>query len=212
VSKPSIVAEWAQSGLAETLLPQSGLWAQLRLPSLERLARRGLMPERLVQEVIGADGNAGKAMEAVAAKTPDEQRAIIEEGFQFNDSMVATMIVALKRQKDDPWEKVNLTPAQVPDVIPDRDLEALRRIANRDITPGMATIVARRIRGELTEDEATALVEEEAKHAAERVVGGWSSFRGLGSGEEPRPDGKGLEGPTKLADRRRRSGHRVSAG
>jgi hypothetical protein len=182
------------------------------MPSLERLARRGQMPERLVSTILGVEADEAKVMEAVAAKPKAEQEAIVQEGFAFSDSMVAAMIVALKRNEGDPWEKVQLAPSNVSDIIPERDLEALRKIANREITPGMATIVSKRMRGQMTEAEAVAAVEEEAKHSAERVVGGWGSFRYLGEGKVGRPDGEGVERPTVLADRRPRSGRRVRAG
>ena len=170
------------------------------------------MPERLVSTILGVEADEAKVMEAVAAKPKEEQEAIVQEGFAFSDSMVAAMIVALKRNEDDPWEKVELAPSKVSDIIPERDLEALRKIANREITPGMATIVSKRMRGQMSEAEAVAAVEEEAKRSAERVVGGWGSFRYLGEGKVGRPDGEGVERPTVLADRRPRSGRRVRAG
>lgn len=213
MSKPSsILTEWAESGLDQALLPQSGLWVQLRMPSLERLARRGQMPEALVSTILGVEGDEAKVMQAVAAKPKEEQEAIVQEGFKFSDSMVAAMIVGLKRTESDSWEKVDLAPSKVADIIPERDLECLRKIANREITPAMATIVSKRMRGEMSEEEAIAAVEEEAKHSAERVVGGWGSFRYLGEGKVGGADSEGVGGPTVLADRRPRSGRRVRTG
>ncbi len=185
-------------GLEEVHLPKPpGFQAKVRLPSLSELMRKGAMPTDLRR--------------ALTSIKPSKDDEITDEqmdvGVDMTAIRAARMVRAVRIGDADAWEAVNLG---IDDFLqlPQDTQDALLEIATAQKTPAMVSALVRRMNGEISDEEAASIVEEETP----KLVKGWESFRHDG----PRPVGAGdVEGvpPTPISPARdKRSNSRVRAG
>lgn len=194
----SSALELAKSfGLEEVHLPQPpGFQAKVRLPSLSELMRKGAMPTDLRRALTSIKPSADNEI-------TDEQ---MDVGVDMTAIRAARMVRAV-RVGDGDWESVNLS---IDDflLLPQDTQDALLEIATAQKTPAMVSALVRRMRGEISDEEAASIVEEETP----KLVKGWESFRHDGSRPVGSGDGEGVS-PTPISPaRHKRAGSRVRAG
>lgn len=204
---PTSLDEQLFDGPDDVLLPASGVWFRLRLPTPEQLIRRGLFPKRLLTAAIAAGPNASRARVAEqAARMSDEDgQALIEENEQFRAELVRLMVRARRATREDPWQPFALTLEQIHQ-LKSADYEALAGIAERTTTPARVTAYALMQRGEISPEQAIAM-----RDADSEVVDIWESFRDWSGGGFAGPERTNLGEPTQLPRRDRRSRRRASA-
>ena len=196
------------AGHDDLLLPGAGIWLRIRMPTAEQLLRRGLIPQRLLAAALAAGPQASQAKIAMVAESasPEEGKAMIEEGTSFVDEVIRIMIRARRADTDSAWEPWIPTLEQVAQ-LQTMDHEALAAIVERRTTPAMVTAYARWQHGLISEEEAKAARDA----AAEEVVDGWESFRDWTGVSLVGPHRKDVGRQAKLVDRSRRSRRRASA-
>lgn len=197
-------------GIEEVELPDPpGFAAKIRLVDVEELVRSRTGPADLRKRVMAAG-------ERVAGSAPAEDSGEVKPDAEVLDLtadllewQVARMVRAVRAAPDADWEPVSLTPAILAE-LPWRTQAALRDIAQRRKTADMVTAMVRRMRGELTEDEALAIVQAERS----KLTGAWEPFRDESGGSRPGPGGPAVEPePVELpAEPRPRGGDRPRRG
>lgn len=188
-------------GLHEVALPEPpGLDAKIRLPSPQELMRKGALPADLRRALLKMRGD-----EPDADDLDDET---IDSAMDASLVRAARMVKALRLDGGE-WEPVSLS---LDDFIelPTNTKAALIDIATGRKTPRMVDALTRRkFRGELSDDEAAEIVDEEAPKLALH----WESFRDRATGSATGADGADVEGqPVAHLPRDHQSGHGVSAG
>jgi hypothetical protein len=195
------------AGHDDLMLPDSGVWLRIRIPTAEQLLRRGLVPQRLLAAALSAGPKATALQIAKVAESasPEEGKAMVDEGAHFVDEVIHLMIRA--RSEDGlAWEPWSPTLEQVAQLqVPDH--EALAAIVERRTTPAMVTAYARWQHGLISEEEAKAARDA----AAEGVVDAWESFRDWTGIHLVGPHGQDVGRQAELARRGRGSRRRASA-
>lgn len=188
-------------GIEEVELPEPpGYAAKIRPLGIDELLRSRTAPAELrlrVVEMAARDGGPKQAADADVA----------ELGVEAIEWQAALMVKALRTAPDQPWESVTLTP-EVFAELPVRTQAALRDIAEGKKTPAMVTALVRRMRGEITEDEAVAIFRAERG----KLVTDWESFRHDRGGAGDRPDGADVGSQPKQLHARPRARRRARAG
>lgn len=180
-------------GFDEVELPDPpGFGARVRRVEVEELVRTQRLPRDLRDRVLREGGKIASSAPYPEEVTPEEVTPkMVELSTDLIEWQVASLVRALRPTPDADWEPVTLTPDVFAE-LPWRTQAALRDIAMGRKTPAMVTAMVRRMRGEISEDEALAVVSAERGKLTE----GWSTFRderrrartGAGSGEvAPQP-------------------------
>ena len=197
-------------GLHEVELPEPpGFGARIRLVEVDEVLRSRTSPPELRKKVLAmaeAEAGAKKApAEAPSGEALPEGAA--EMAIDLMEWQVATMVRALRPAPDAPWESVSLTPETFAE-LPSRTQAALRDINDRKKTPAMATALVRRMRGEISEEEALAVFAEERP----KLISSWESFRDDGRSAGPGTDGAPVEPQPEQLHAKRRPRSRARAG
>lgn len=195
----SSALELAKSfGLEEVRLPDPpGFEARIRLPSMSELMRKGEMPIELRRSLLSMKG------QEQTSEPSDEQ---VDTGVDFTAVKAARMVRAV-RIGDAEWEPVHLG---VDDflALPEKTQDALLEIVTGQRTPAMVTAIIRRKAGEISDEEAAAIVEAETP----KLVKEWATFRDDGGSPESGGDSQGVE-PTPIKPARsKRSGAGLRTG
>jgi hypothetical protein len=196
------------AGHDDVMLPDSGVWLRIRMPTPEQLLRRGLIPQRLLAAALAAGPGASQLKIAKVAEqvSPEEGKAMLDEGQSFTDQVIRLMVRARRADLKSEWESWTPTLEQVAQ-LQTADHEALAALVERRTTPAMVTAYAKMKHGLLSAEEATA----ERDRAAGEVVDAWESFRDWTGVSLVGPVRKDVGRPAQLADRNRRSRRRASA-
>ncbi len=191
----SSALELAKSfGLEQVRLPDPpGFEARIRLPSMSELMRKGEMPIELRRSLMSMKG------QEQTSELSDEQ---VDTGVDFTAVKAARMVRAVRIGNAE-WEPVRLG---VDDflALPEKTQDALLEIATGQRTPAMVTAVIRRKAGEISDEEAAAIVEAETP----KLVKEWATFRDDGGSPDSGDDSQGME-PTPIKPAR---GKRPGAG
>ena len=195
-----VLDEWVESGTTEIALP-SGRWVKWKEPHAARMLQRDLMPQSLRQRVLASGSD---------ASGPDADLTDrIQERFEQELALVSLCIRAVRKSKDDPWELGSPTPEQLENGVPLRDLNALIDIVRGRTTPRSVTAIVRyKVLGEISEDDAARIVEEEAAGTVE----GWESFRRVRRGVDPGTPSQDVGQPAVDAGGDKRPRRRARAG
>lgn len=193
-------------GFDEVELPDPpGFGARIRLVEIEELVRSRSAPADLRRKVMAAGEKVAAGGEA--PKDPDSE--VLDLTADLLEWQVAGLVRALRSAPDAAWEPVSLTPAILAE-LPWRTQAALRDIAHRRKTPAMVTAMVRRMRGEISEEEAVAVLQAERP----KLSASWESFRDERGGPGPGAGGEDVEPePVELpAEPRPRGGSRPRRG
>ena len=181
MTNEGVLAITSAFALHEVELPEPpGLQAKLRVLPIDEAMRKGMVRGDLRAAALKAAGE-----NVDAGDVGDEQLRV---GLQAGDIQLCEMVRALRIGPDAEWEPVRMTPETFEDQLPSKTIAALRDIAENRKTPAMVTALVRRMRGEISEDEAVRIVEDETP----KLASTWSSFRREPRGTGPRDDGQGV--------------------
>ena len=171
----SLLEQWAAAGGDRCMLP-SGISVQVELPNLLQLILRGGLPQHL--RAIATEF-AGEGIE-VSAMSEQEQANLRE----FRRIMAAGCVRAVRLPDSEDWQPYRLEPADL-ERLPDSDVEQLEYLALHLRTPRQVDALSRLVNGQLEDEEAKRIVEEEAAESIE----GWVPFRELARGPNAIRDG-----------------------
>jgi hypothetical protein len=173
-------------GLSEVELPQPDGWAaRIRLPTPQELMRQGEMDPSMRRALL-------KMREAPDTDEPTDEQ--VDLGVDFTFVRAARMIRAIRQGRDGEWEPMRFTIAEFLDM-PTEAQDALVSIATGERTPAMVSALVRRHRGEITSEEAAALIDADSATRAEA----WDTFRREPAGDRPGADsGRVAEGAERL--------------
>lgn len=198
---------WARAARRPVLLRGTLTWAQVRIPNPELLLRRGVLDASL-RSLVLKFRSAGLDLDEL---DDDALRAFL----RMTDAMVAYSVRAIgphgrdhaaDTHQDADGETVDGPPPETfvdvalkPEDLEEYefdelDLEDLKAMALRKVTPHLVTAMARRDAGLLTEQQFKAVEDEEAPE----TTTGWAGFRDeLGGGERGAP-GAEVRQPAEL--------------
>lgn len=185
-----------KAGLREVNLP-SGLTVRGVLPTVEALYLRDLVPAELVG-VVTKFAMPGFNMDDL----PDEERPL---WFRFIRLQVAAFIREM-RDPDGAWQPVTIS---IDDTLTmdQRDVDELEYIVLRIKTPRQVSAFWQGERGEITKEEANAIVQAEMAE----TIGGWAAFRHVIEGLVARPDSADVQPAAEQAARPNRAARRSRA-
>lgn len=184
----------------------SGTWALLRAVNVEDIVLHDLMPKQLRKAVLAGAGNQEQTARNVERMVDDDAAEALTTLTELRDRLAIGRLRAVRESRNAEWEPV---PAGMTvDQLPPDDVDALRKIQDGTMTPAMVTAIVQRKLGEISEDEAIAIVDADAA----RTVEAWDSFRHQRRGAPDGARGGGLAPTPIRADRRQRSGRRARSG
>lgn len=205
---PEVLAQWAAAGLHRVLLP-SGIWAKVRLPDTEIFIRAGRLPEAVRAIALRF------ATSGISPSDIKEEDAGPFISFQY--ALAAATIRAMAPRGSDPdddasYVTVRLTGAELQESeIPQEDLHALVRIANRNVTPAAVSYSSLVDGGLGQATQAAQAAMREAVEKAGATLPDYADFRGKRSGTLDGADGGEVRAAAVGNDRSRRSSGGVRA-
>lgn len=221
MTAPARLQKWLSGGLRTVMLPTGTIFA-FRIPDVEDLVQRGLVPEDL---------RAAALKFAAQTETGTLDTDELAKMLKFFRGMVAQMLRYIWEgpeepieawiqfdPNDDHWKPVSLTQADFEEVmIEGDDYAALQAIVQRKLTAKGVTAISLRDRGLIRLEEFDKLIAGETTQR----IGSWESFRFESGRAEPGADGGhvapeavddgGDQRPANRADRRRSARHQARA-
>jgi hypothetical protein len=185
--------QFANAGLREVALP-SGALVRGVLPTVEALYLRDLVPAELIGVVTKF------AMPGFSSDDlPEEERPL---WFRFTRLQVAAFLREI-RDADGNWQPLNVS---IDDTftMDQRDVDELEYIVLRYKTPRQVSAFWQAQRGEITKEEANAIIEAEMAD----TIGGWATFRLILEGLVASQDGTDVRSEAKSDARPNRATRR----
>lgn len=201
---PEVLALWQKAGQHTVMLP-TGLWAKVRIPNAELLIRTGRVPDQL-RAIAIRFATQGISAAGVA---PTEAQDFLN----FVYVLVADSLLALAPAGSDPddeaaFTRVRVTFSELREMeIPQEDLAAIVRIANRSETPESVTVTSMIGRG--MHDSAKAMRMTKAEAAKPATIADYAGFRGKRSSDPRGADGAEVRAAAVGDDGDRGSADRV---
>lgn len=183
------------AGLATVILP-SGVAVRGRLPTTEDLYVRDLVPEDLLS-IVGRF-----AMGATLKDIPEPDRPL---WYRYLRLLVAAFIRAVRDEQGE-WVPVSIR-LEDTFTMDERDVDELEYIVLRLKTPDQVSALWRAEHGELTKEEALAIISAEAP----KTMSGWATFRHLVAGLDPGQDGADVQPAAEPDARPNRAARRTRA-
>lgn len=201
---PEVLALWQKAGQHTVMLP-SGLWAKVRIPNAELLIRTGRVPEQL-RAIAIRFATSGISVANVAP-------AEAQDFLNFVYVLVGESLLALAPKGSDPddeaaFTRVRLSGSELREMeIPQEDLAAIVRIANRSESPAGVTTTSMIENG--MGDAARAMRMTKAEAAKPATIAEYAGFRGKRSGDPRGADGAEVRAAAVGDDGDRGSADRV---
>lgn len=215
------LAKWLGGGLRLAWLP-TGIAFRVRVPDVEDLVTRELLPDDLVQIALRyqASGGAGDMRTVPVAE--------LQQMLRFMRSLVAFMVQDVWEADDPPpldegekprawidrwnemdgWSPVSLTLGMLEEGRLDGDdYAALQGIAQRTFTPEQITLLTAVEHGHMTADQTEGAINADAK----ATTPGWGTFRRKRNGAPGRADGGAVRPVASGKGRGKRSGSGAGA-
>ena len=186
----SVLEAFRAETLQEVTVPKPrGAQMRLRVIPPDEAVSKGLARRTLRDAVLALTGRTAK---------PDEVEVSsdnIARGLSLRDLHVSLIVVEARLDAAAAWEPVELDPRELENTLPPETLSALRDIAAGRRTPAMVTALVQRMYGEISEEEAVAVIEAETP----KLTSDWESFRHLGRRLAVRAGGQDVVNAAKPA-------------
>jgi len=202
-AKNAVLDRWLAGGQRPVLLP-SGAAFRVRVPDVEEMLSRGLLPEdlRSIALKFGASSVTPETLDTDAlAQLLKFMRTMVAHSLKSIWNGPEPQSFADLHRDDAPWEPIQLTFADLEEgTIDGDDYAALQGIAMRKFTPEQITAYTLKERGRITAAEAEGM----AEGAVPETVKGWTGFRGdTGSPDPGAASGTVVRAPERPARRKR---------